>query len=64
MKTPDNVTDTVNRTLSATVLKQAAVIKAQDRAIRTLRAALLVAADQLNRAGWKQSAEIAQDAAS
>ena len=63
MTNPDAITESVNRTLSATVQKQEAEIKAQARTIRTLRAALLIAADQLDRAGWRQSAELARDAA-
>ena len=55
--------DAVNRTLSITIQKQAADLKAADRTIRTLQAALLTAADQLERAGWRQSAELARDAA-
>ena len=48
--------DAVNRTLSVTVQKQ-------EREIAVLRRALLDAADKLERAGWRQSAELARDAA-
>lgn len=46
----------VNRTLSVTVQKQ-------ERELKTLRHALLAAADLLDRAGYRQSAETARDAA-
>ena len=46
----------VNRTLSATVQKQ-------EKEIAMLRRALMEAADKLERAGWRQSADLARDAA-
>ena len=48
--------DSVNRALSVTVQKQ-------QRDIATLRRALLTAAEKLDLAGWRQSAEEARDAA-
>jgi hypothetical protein len=48
--------EAVNRTLSATVQKQ-------ERELATLRRALLAAAEKLDMAGWKASAEEARDAA-
>lgn len=48
--------NTVNRTLSVTVQKQ-------EKEIAMLRRALLDAADKLDRAGWRQSADLARDAA-
>ena len=49
--------DTVNRALGVTVQKQ-------EKEIAMLRRALLTAAEQLERAGWRQSADLARDAAS
>lgn len=46
----------VNRALAATIQKQA-------REMKTLRKALLEAADKLEKAGWRQSADLARDAA-
>lgn len=48
--------DTVNHALSVTVQKQ-------QREITDLRRALLAAAEQLERAGWHQSAEQAREVA-
>lgn len=48
--------EAVNRALSVTVQKQ-------QKEIATLRRALLTAAEQLDRAGWRQSADLARDAA-
>ena len=55
MREPD--IEAVNRALSVTVQKQ-------EREIATLRRALLEAARKLELAGWRQSADIARDAAS
>jgi len=55
MREPD--IEAVNRALSVTVQKQ-------EREIATLRRALREAADKLERAGWRQSADLARDAAS
>lgn len=46
----------VNRTLSVTVQKQ-------EREIAMLRRALLEAAEKLELAGWRQSADLAREAA-
>lgn len=54
MREPD--LESVNRALSVTVQKQ-------EREIATLRRALLDAARRLELAGWRQSADIARDAA-
>ncbi len=54
MREPD--IESVNRALSVTVQKQ-------EREITTLRRALLEAARRLELAGWRQSADIARDAA-
>lgn len=48
--------EVVNRTLAVTVEKQ-------EREIALLRKALLEAARKLELAGWRQSADIARDAA-
>lgn len=55
MREPD--LETVNRTLSVTLQKQ-------ERELAMLRRALREAADKLERAGWRQSADLARDAAS
>lgn len=39
------------------------MIAQRDRQIATLRRALLEAAEKLERAGWRQSADLARDAA-
>ena len=39
------------------------IIAQKDRQIATLRRALLEAAEKLERAGWRQSADLARDAA-
>ncbi len=52
----DSVLETVNRTLSVTVQKQ-------EKDIARLRRALLDAAELLDRAGYRQSADMARDAA-
>jgi len=49
--------EAVNRALGVTVRKQ-------EKEIAALRRALLDAADKLERAGWRQAAELARDAAS
>lgn len=54
MREPD--LETVNRTLAVTVQKQ-------EKELAMLRRALLDAADKLDRAGWRQSADLARDAA-
>jgi hypothetical protein len=55
MREPD--LESVNRALSVTVQKQ-------ERELAMLRRALREAADKLERAGWRQSADLARDAAS
>lgn len=54
--TRDPDPETVNRTLAVRVQKQ-------ERELAMLRRALLDAADKLDRAGWRQSADVARDAA-
>lgn len=54
--TRDPDLETVNRTLAVTVQKQ-------EKELAMLRRALLDAADKLERAGWRQSADLARDAA-
>lgn len=61
MREPD--LEVVNRTLSVMVQKQADELKQAEKLVAMLRRSLLTAADQLERAGWRQSAEIARDAA-
>lgn len=55
--TRDPTPDAVNRALGVTIQKQ-------EKEIAMLRRALLTAADHLERAGWRQSADLARDAAS
>lgn len=55
--TRDPTPDAVNRTLGVTIQKQ-------EKEIAMLRRALLEAAEKLDRAGWRQSADLARDAAS
>lgn len=55
--TRDPDLETVNRTLSVTVQRQ-------EREIKNLRRALLEAAQKLELAGWRQSADLAREAAS
>ena len=54
--TRDPDLETVHRTLAVTVQKQ-------EKELAMLRRALLDAADKLDRAGWRQSADLARDAA-
>lgn len=54
--TRDPTPDAVTRALGVTIQKQ-------EREIAMLRRALLTAAEQLERAGWRQSAELARDVA-
>lgn len=54
--TRDPDLETVNRTLAVTVQKI-------EKENAMLRRALLDAADKLERAGWRQSADLARDAA-
>lgn len=61
MREPD--IEAVNRTLSVMLQKQEAELKQQDATIRSLRRALLSAAEKLDLAGWRDSAGDARDAA-
>ena len=55
--------EAVNRALSATIQKQELELKGQDATIRSLRRALLSAAEKLELANWHQSAAEAREAA-
>lgn len=60
---PDPNLEAVNHALSATVQKQEVELKTQDATIRSLRRALLSAAEKLELANWHQSAAEAREAA-
>ncbi len=55
--------EAVNRALSVTVQKQAAELKQADRRIATLCLLIREIADILDRAGYRQTAEQAREAA-
>lgn len=61
MREPD--LNAVNRTLSVTVQKQADELKAADKRVAILRKTLLEAAEILERAGYRTTAELARDVA-
>jgi hypothetical protein len=60
---PDPNLEAVNYALSVTVLKQEADLKQADRRIATLRLLIRDLAELLDRAGYRQTAEQAREAA-
>jgi hypothetical protein len=60
---PDPSLEAVNHALSATVQKQEADLKQADRRIATLRLLIRDLAELLDRAGYRQTAEQAREAA-
>jgi hypothetical protein len=60
---PDPNLEAVNHALSVTVQKQEADLKQADRRIATLRLLIRDLAELLDRAGYRQTAEQAREAA-